>query len=129
MVKSVRSILNTHQSVFNPPTKLRIFLQISDYNYETDEYCKNKIKIALTYQYSMSFPGKHAEVLYILVSIKHYISNDMDSGHYICDVLYYNKGNWQNFDGDKITKYSGYAKNVYNNLSKDNEQKKGEILL
>ena len=121
--------MNTHQSVFNPPTKLRIFLQISDYNYETDEYCKNKIKIALTYQYSMSFPGKHTEVLYILVSIKHYISNDMDSGHYICDVVDYNTGTWCNCDDDTITKYSRYLNNLYDNLSKDNEQKKGEILL
>ena len=35
----------------------------------------------------MSFQGKHAEVIYILVSIKLHIGNDMDEGHYVCDVL------------------------------------------
>ena len=50
-----------------------------------------KIKqTALPAQYSMSFPGKHAEVLYIIVSIKLHIGNDMDKGHYVCDVLDYN---------------------------------------
>ena len=60
---------------------LRIFPQRSEYNFERDEYWKNKIKIALPSQYSMSFPGKHAEVVYILVSIKLHIGKDIDSGH------------------------------------------------
>ena len=67
--------------------QLRIFLQRSEYSYETDEYCKNKTKFALPVQYSMSFPGKHAEVPYILDSIKIHIDNNMDKGHYLCDVL------------------------------------------
>ena len=33
-----------HQSVLNPPIQLRIFLQRSEYNFQTDKYCKNKIK-------------------------------------------------------------------------------------
>ena len=76
-----------HRSVLNPPMKLRIFLQISEYIYEIDEYYKNKTKISLPAQYSMLFPGKHVQVLYILVSIKIHIDNDMDSGHYMCGVL------------------------------------------
>ena len=49
----------------------------------------------------------------------------MDSGHYACDILDYNTGTWWNCDDDTITKYSGYPKNLYGNLSKENEQKKG----
>ena len=70
--------------------QLRIFLQIPEYNFETNEYCKNKTKIPPPSQYSMSFPVKHAEVLYILFSIKLHIGNDKDKGHYVCDVLDYN---------------------------------------
>ena len=47
--------------------ELRIFLQISEYNFETNEYCKNKTKTSLPAQYSVNFPGKHAEVIYIIV--------------------------------------------------------------
>ena len=42
----------------------------------------------------MSFPGKHAEVIHIIVSINLNIGNDMDKGHYVCDVVYYNTGTW-----------------------------------
>ena len=66
--------------------QLRISLQISNYNFEKNLFCKNKTKIALPDQYYMSFPDK-PEVLYILVSIKLHIGNDMDKGHYVCDVL------------------------------------------
>ena len=59
-----------------------------------------KIKIALPAQYSMSFPNE-PKVIYILVSIKLYIGNDMDQGHYVCDVLDYNTGTWWNFDDKK----------------------------
>ena len=52
-----------------------------------DEICKIKIKIALPAQYYTSFPDKHPEVLYILVSIKLHIVNDMDKVHYVRDVL------------------------------------------
>ena len=71
----------------------------------------------------MSFLGKHAEVLSILVFINICIGNNMDSDHYVCGVLDYNTGAWWNFDDDTITRYSGYPKNVYDNLSKENEQK------
>ena len=47
-------------------------------------------QISLPAQYAMYFPGKHSEVLYILVSIKLNIGNDLDIGHYVCDVLNYN---------------------------------------
>ena len=73
----------------------------------------------------MSFQDKHAEVVYILVFIKMHIGNDMNSGHYICDVLYYNTGTWWNCDDGTITKYSGYPDNVYDNSSKRNEPKDG----
>ena len=65
----------------------RIIPQIPEYNYERYVYYKNKTKISLPDQSSMSFRGKRAEVIYIIVSIKLHISNDMDSGNYICDVL------------------------------------------
>ena len=74
-------------------------------------------------QYSISFPGKHDEVHTILVSIKLHIGNDMYRGQYVCDVLYYNTVTWCNCDDYTINKYSGYPKNVYDNLSKENEQK------
>ena len=67
--------------------QLRISLQISNFNYKKNEFFKNKTKIALPDQYSMSFPDKHPEVLYILVSIKLHIVNDMDKVHYVRDVL------------------------------------------
>ena len=52
-----------------------------------------------------AFSGKHDEVVYILVSIKLHVRKDMDSGHYICDVLDYNSGTWCNCDDDAITHY------------------------
>ena len=72
----------------------------------------------------MSFPDKHPEVLYIIVSIKLHISNDMDKGHYVCDVLYYNTGTWWNCDDETITQYPGYPMNVYDDLSIDKKQKR-----
>ena len=72
----------------------------------------------------MYFPVKHAEVLYILVSIKFHIGNDMDKGHYICDVFDYNTETWWNCDDSKVTKYPGYPMNVYDDLSIDKKQKK-----
>ena len=83
-----------------------------------NEYYKNKTKIALPAQYSMSFPNNR-DVLYIVVSIKLRIGNDMDKGHYLCDILYYNTGTWWNFDDEKITQYLGYPMNLYNDLSSD----------
>ena len=53
----------------------------------------------------------------------------MDKVHYICDVLDYNIGPWWIFDDATITQYLGSPMNLYNNLSTDNEQKKGKILL
>ena len=61
----------------------------------------------------MSFPD-NPEVLYILFYIKLHIGNDMDKGHYVCDVLYYNKGTCWNCDDETITQYPGYPMNVYN---------------
>ena len=109
--------------------QLRIFIQILYYNGQRDEFCKNKTKIDLPAQYSMYFLVIDAEVLYIIVSIKLHIGNDMDKGHYVCDVLDYNTGTWWDCDDAKITQYSGYPMNVYDNLSIDNEQKKGKMLL
>ena len=104
---------------------LRISLQRSEYSVERDEYYKNKTKIDLPSQYSMSFSGKHDEVVYIIVSIKVRVDKYMDSGHYIFDELYYNTGIWCNCYDDTITHSSGYPENVYDNLSNENEQKKG----
>ena len=66
--------------------QLRISLQRSNYNMENNAYCTNKTKIALPAQYSMSFPND-PKVLYIIICMKLLIGNDMDQGHYVCDVL------------------------------------------
>ena len=91
--------------------QLRISLQRSHYNVENDIFYKNKTKIALPDQYSMSFPND-PKVIYILVSIKFNIGNDMDQGHYVCGVLDYNTGTWWNYDDEKITQYPVYPMNV-----------------
>ena len=88
VVKINKANFDKPQSVLKPPMNLRIFLQRSEYSVEIDEYCRNRTKISLPAQYSVSFQDKHSEVFYILVSINIYIGNDMDSGHYVCDVLY-----------------------------------------
>ena len=75
----------------------------------------------------MYFSGEDAEVIYIIVSIKLHIGNDVGSCHCVCDVLDYNIGTWCSCDDVTITKYSGYPKNVNDNISKDNEKKKGNI--
>ena len=93
----------------------RIFLQISEYNFEKYEYCKSRTKIDFPAQYYMYFQDKNADVVYILVSIKLHIGNDMDCVHYVCDILYYNTGTWWNCDDSTITKYSGYLDNVHDN--------------
>ena len=72
----------------------------------------------------MDFPDKQAEVLYIMVFINIYIGNDMNKGHYVCDILDYKTGTWRNCDYDKITQYPGYPLNVYDDLSIDKEQKR-----
>ena len=70
----------------------------------------------------MYFPD-NPEVFYILVSIKIHIGNDMDKGHYVCDVLDYKTGTWWNCDDETITQYPRYPINVYNDLSSDKKQK------
>ena len=62
--------------------KIIIFLQISEYNSETDEYCKNKTNIFLPSQYSIPFLVINDEVVYNMVSIKIHVGEDVDSGHY-----------------------------------------------
>ena len=98
--------------------QLRKSLQRYYYNMENNVHCKNKTKISLPDQYSMSFPNNR-ELLYILLSIKLNIGNDMDQRHQVCDILYYNTGTWWNCDDEKITQYPGYPMNVYNDLSSD----------
>ena len=71
----------------------------------------------------MSFSGKYDELVYILVSVKIHIDKDMDSGPYVCDVLYYNTVTWWGCCYDTITNYSGYPENVCNNLSHENEKR------
>ena len=91
--------------------QLRISLKRSHYNLENYTFCKNKTKIALSAQYSMSFPNDH-KVIYVLVSIKFHIVKYMDQGHYVCYVLDYNTGTWWNFDDEIVTEYPGYPMNV-----------------
>ena len=89
MVKPVKTNYGKLQTVLNPPMQLRIFPQRTEYNLKRDESIKNKTKIVLPAQYSISYPDIGAEVLYILVYIKIYIGNDMDKGHCVCEVLDY----------------------------------------
>ena len=117
VVKINKANFDKPQSVLKPPMNLRIFLQRSEYSVEKDEYCRNKTKISLPSQYSMSFSGKHYKVVYILVSIKLHVGQYMDSVHYICDLLDYNTGTWWNCDNYTINNYSGYPENFYDNLS------------
>ena len=126
-VKPVKPILKK-KPVLKPPMQPRIFIQIPEYNFEANEYWKNKTKFALIAQYSISFPDKHAKVPYIIIYIKLHIGNDMDKGHYVCDVLYYSIWTWRNCDDDTITQYPGYPMNVYNDLSIDNNKKKENIV-
>ena len=70
------------------------------YKVENNTLHKNKTKIAIPAQYSMSFPND-SKVIYILVFIKFHIGNDMDQGHYVCDLLDYNTGTWWNYDDKK----------------------------
>ena len=72
----------------------------------------------------MSFTDKHAEVLFVLVSINVNIGNDIYKGQYVCDILDYNTATWCNFDDDTITQYPGYAINVYDDLSIDKKKEK-----
>ena len=98
--------------------QLRISLQRTKYNVETDSFCKNKTKIALPAQYLLSRPND-PKVIYVLVFIKYHIGNDMDQGHHICDVLDYITGTWWKCDDEIVTKYPGYPMNVYNEVSSD----------
>ena len=76
----------------------------------------------------MFFPDKHPEALYILVSIKLHIGNDIDMGHCVCDVLYYNTGTWWNCDDYTITQYPVNTLNVYDDLSIDKKIKTKRIV-
>ena len=94
--KISRANFEKHQSVLKPSMILRIFLQRSEYNVERDEYWKNRTQFSLPSQYSKSFSDIHDEVVYFIVAIKIYVGKDMDSGHYVCAVLDYNKATWWN---------------------------------
>ena len=85
--------------------QLRISLQRSHFNVENNIFFKNKTKISLPDQYYMPFPN-NPKVPYIIVSMKLHIGNDMDQGHYVCDVLDYNTLTWWNFDDEKSNSIS-----------------------
>ena len=74
----------------------------------------------------MYFTGIYVEVLYIIVSAKLHIGNNIDKGRYYYDVLYYKTVTWCNCDNATITQYSVYPMNLYDNLSIGDEQKKGK---
>ena len=114
-VKPVKPLFEETISI-KPLMQLRIFLQRPEYNFETDELCKNKTKVSLPAQCSMSFTGTYDETIYILVSTKLHIGDDMDKVHYVCDVLYYNTGTWWNCGDDTITQYPEYPIIVYDDL-------------
>ena len=79
----------------------------------------------------MSFSDSDDEVVYIIVSINISVGQDMDSGHYYCNVLYYNTGTWCICDDEKRTNYRGYRKNFYDESLHENKQKqrKSHILI
>ena len=85
------------KTVLKSKMQLRISLQRSHYNVKNEIFYKNKTEIALPAHYSMSSPN-NPKVIYILVSIKLHIGNDMYQVHYVCDVLDYNTGTWWNCD-------------------------------
>ena len=62
----------------------------------------------------------------IIVSIKIHVGKDMDSGHYVYDVLDYRTGTCYNCDDYTITNYAGYPENIYDCLLNENEQKRGK---
>ena len=105
--------------------QLRISLQRTEYNVETESFCKNKTKIALSAQYSLYRPN-NPEVIYVLFCIKYHIGNDMDQGHSICDLLDYSTGTWWKCDDEIITKYPGYPMDVYDELECDKKNKKSK---
>ena len=81
-----KSNFETEQSILSLLTQLRISLIRTEFNVETESMWKNKTKIALSAEYSL-YRQNNPEVIYVLVCIKYHIGNDMDEGHYICDVL------------------------------------------
>ena len=88
--------------------KLKILLQISEYNIDTDEYLKSETKIPLSFQYSVSFSGSDDEVDYILVWIKICLGKYMDIGHYYFYVLDCNTGTWWRCDNENIADFKQY---------------------
>ena len=122
------SNFETKQSLVSAPMQLRISLQRTEYNMETNSFCKNKTKISLAAQYFLSCPN-NPKVIYVLVYIKYYIVNDLDQGHYICDVLDYNTGTWWKCDDEIVTKYPGYPMNVCIEVSSDKKQKKVKYMI
>ena len=123
-----RSNFESKLSVVSAPIQLRISLQRTEYNAESDSFCKNKTKIALSAQYFLSRPND-PEVIYVLFYIKYHNGNDMDQGHYICDILDYITGTWWKCDDEIITKYPGYPMNVYNELSSNKKHKKVKYMI
>ena len=53
----------------------------------------------------------------------------MYSGQYVYDILDYNTEIWWRCDGNIINNYSGYPDIIYDDLSHENEQKRGEIIM
>ena len=70
----------------------------------------------------MYFSDGNDEVVYILVSINIHVVQEMDSGHYYCDVLNYSTITmWRCYD-DRIPNYTGYVENSHDELPQENEQ-------
>ena len=57
--------------------------KVKDMIVETDSLCKNKTKIALSAQYFLSCPN-NPEVIYVIISIKYHIGNDLDQDRKYC---------------------------------------------
>ena len=71
----------------------------------------------------------YPDVIFIIVPIKLHIGNDIDKGHYVCDVLDYSTGTWWNCDYETIIQYPVYPSNVYDDLSIDKKQKRKKLFM
>ena len=65
----------------------------------------------------------------MMVSINFHVGKYMDSGLYVCDLLYYNTWTCRRCDYDITTNYSGYPENFYDDLSHENEQNRDNYIV
>ena len=124
---STKSSFGQCQILQKPSMVLRILLQITQYDWDTENLLKNMNSISLWIFNENKFKiGKN--VIYILVSINTHEGNTMSSGNYYCDILDFNIGIlWWYYD-DNITNFRGISENVYSEATYPTPGKKIKIL-